>query len=137
MPNARLTDVAVKSLKPPPEGQVTYWDETLPSFGVRVSQGGTKSFVLVYGEARTRQTLGRYPIISLADARTEAKRILAELTTGKYYFSIGKIDERDAVAVLSQVRFIDRRRLANKICTLDEDVFRTLSTAVVSASFVN
>ena len=60
MPNTRLTDVAIKSLKPPLEGQITYWDETLPSFGVRVSQGGTKSFVLVYGEARTRKTLGRY-----------------------------------------------------------------------------
>jgi integrase len=93
MPNTRLTDVAIKSLKPPPEGQVTYWDETLPSFGVRVSQGGTKSFVLVYGEARTRQTLGRYPIISLADARTEAKRILAELTLGTHAAPTVTFDE--------------------------------------------
>ena len=56
---------------------------------------------------------------------------------GKYYLPIGRIEQRDAVAVLSQVRFIDRRRLTNKICTLDEDVYRTLATAVVSASFVN
>jgi integrase len=84
MPNIRLTDITLKSLKPPLEGQITYWDATLPSFGIRVSQGGTKSFVLVYGEARTRQTLGRYPILSLSDARTEAKRILAALTLGTY-----------------------------------------------------
>lgn len=56
---------------------------------------------------------------------------------GKYYLSIGRIEQREAVAVLSQVRFIDRKRLTNKICTLDEDVYRTLATAVVSASFVN
>ncbi|MGC1860054.1 MAG: site-specific integrase [Methylocystis sp.] len=84
MPKIRLNDIVVNALKPPPKGQVTYWDATLPSFGLRVSQGGTKTFVLVYGEARTRQTLGRYPIISLADARTEAKRILAQLTLGTH-----------------------------------------------------
>lgn len=93
MPNTRLTDVAIKSLKPPLEGQITYWDETLPSFGVRVSQGGTKSFVLVYGEARTRKTLGRYPVISLADARAEAKRILAKLTLGTHTTPTVRFDE--------------------------------------------
>ena len=35
MPNTRLTDVAIKSLKPPHGGN-TYWDETHPAFGVRV-----------------------------------------------------------------------------------------------------
>lgn len=79
-----LTDITVKSLKAPDNGQVTYPDETLPGFGVRVSQGGSKSFVLVHGRNRQRTTIGRYPIISLSDARTEAKRILAENTLGKH-----------------------------------------------------
>ncbi|MFA6278584.1 MAG: type II toxin-antitoxin system PemK/MazF family toxin [Candidatus Paceibacterota bacterium] len=54
---------------------------------------------------------------------------------GKYYFSVGKIEDRDAVAVLSQVRFIDRKRLKNKICTLDEKLFRALLQEVVRVSF--
>ena len=73
----RLTDIAIKTLAPPQQGQKTYTDDTLPGFGVRVSQGGTKTFVLVYGERRERVTLGRYPIITLAQAREKAKDILA------------------------------------------------------------
>ena len=45
------------------------WDEDFPGFGVRVSQGGAKSFVVMFGERRQLRTLGRYPILSLKDAR--------------------------------------------------------------------
>jgi len=79
-----LTDVTVRSLKPPESGQRTYVCDSLPGFGCRVSQGGAKTFVLLYGQDRQRITLGRYPIISLADARDTAKRLLAERTLGKF-----------------------------------------------------
>src|SRR4029078_9661472 len=36
------------------------------------------------GKQRDRITLGRYPLIGLSDARTAAKRILAERTLGKH-----------------------------------------------------
>jgi integrase len=62
----------------------THWDDTLPNFGCRVSQGGTKSFVVQHGADRRLITIGRYPVITLADARVEAKRILAELTLGRH-----------------------------------------------------
>lgn len=39
---------------------------------------------------------------------------------------VGKIADRDATAVLSQIRFIDRKRLANKITMLDSKIFREL-----------
>lgn len=77
----KLTDSIVRNLKSPETGQTTYWDE-LPGFGIRVSQGGTRSFVLVQGQSRQRITIGRYPAISLAEARTEAKRLIAERTLG-------------------------------------------------------
>ena len=83
MPRVTLIELSVKALKPPLHGQVTYWDKTLPGFNVRVSQGGSKSFTVVCGDRRERITIGRYPIISLADDRGEAKRILAERTLGK------------------------------------------------------
>ena len=79
----RLTDISVRALRPPEKGQVTYADDTLPGFGVRVSQGGTKTFVVVHGPTRQRTTIGRFPIISLGEARAEAKRLLAEATLGK------------------------------------------------------
>ena len=82
MPKANLSDRTLKALVPPQSGQTTYWDESLGNFGVRISQGGAKSFVVVYGPNRTRKTLGRYPTISLKQARDKAKELLAEFTLG-------------------------------------------------------
>jgi integrase len=76
-----LTDIVVRTLTPQ-EKQRTYFDDTVTGFGLRVSPGGTKTFVVVCEAARERITIGRYPIITLADARGEAKRILAERTLG-------------------------------------------------------
>lgn len=83
MPTAHLTDITIKSLKPPERGQLTYTDDNLPGFGIRISQGGVKSFVIVHGRGRTRTTLGRHPIVSLQQARKKAREILAERTLGK------------------------------------------------------
>jgi Arm DNA-binding domain/Phage integrase, N-terminal SAM-like domain len=77
-----LTDITVQKLQPPARGQKMYRDETLPGFGVRVSQAGAKTFVLVHGRERQFTTIGRYPIISLAEARTQAKQLLAKKTLG-------------------------------------------------------
>jgi len=79
-----LTDLTVKNLSPHESGQRTYFDDTLKGFGVRVSQGGTKSFVFVHGTNRKRHTIGRYPDISLKKARQKAKRILADATLHKH-----------------------------------------------------
>ncbi len=75
----KLTDLLIKKLKAPTTGQKTYYDDTLAGFGLRVSQGGSKSFVIVYGEKRKRKTLGRYPAMTLANARVEAKKVQGEV----------------------------------------------------------
>src|SRR5690242_9338875 len=77
-----LSDRAVAALKPPDKGQKLYSDASIPGFGVRISQGGTKTFVLVVGDARRRITIGRYPIVSLTQAREKAKTILAQRQLG-------------------------------------------------------
>lgn len=71
----RLTDLLIKNLKAPEKGQKTYFDDGLPGFGVRVSQGGSKSFVVMYGKKRQLKTIGRYSNMKLADARAKAKGI--------------------------------------------------------------
>lgn len=76
MSTARLTDVSIRALKPPQTGQQTYWDRGL---GVRVSQGGSKTFVVLAGPGR-RRALGRYPELSLADAKQKAKLYVANAT---------------------------------------------------------
>jgi len=93
MPTAHLTDISVRSIQPPPQGQATHWDEALPGFGLRISQGGTKSFVLVHGRSRQRVTIGRYPVITLSQARARAKELLAEHTLGKHQAPTLKFEE--------------------------------------------
>src|SRR5579872_6348277 len=80
----RLTDIVVRNFSPPERGQKIYRDDNLKGLCVRVSQGGTKTFVLVHGSDRQFTTLGRYPTIKLAEARIEAGRIMAERTLGKH-----------------------------------------------------
>jgi hypothetical protein len=82
VPKLRLTDLGIAHLKPQAV-HVDYWDATLPTFGVRVSPRGTKTFVLKLHNGR--RAIGRYhpDILPLANARAEAKRLLAEKTLGR------------------------------------------------------
>jgi integrase len=75
-----LTEATVRSLKYDGK-QRTVFDPSLAGFGVRINQT-SKTFVLVAGKNRQRTTIGRYGIITLAEARTKAKKILAEKTLG-------------------------------------------------------
>jgi integrase len=77
----RLTDMAIKKLSNPLQGQVTHWDELTPGFGLRCS-AKSKSFVVMYGEKRQLKTLGRYPNQSLSEARAEAKRFFVHCNEG-------------------------------------------------------
>lgn len=81
MPSVIFSDPGLRALPIPASGQRSYWDEKLPTFGIRVSQGGSKTFVL--NRNRSLITIGRYPVIGLSEARAEAKRLLAEFTLGK------------------------------------------------------
>lgn len=71
-----LTDAFIRGA---PEG--THWDDSLKGFGVRIGKQ-SKTFVALVASGR-RQAIGRYPLMSLADARKEARRILAEKQLGK------------------------------------------------------
>ena len=68
----KLTDLALQKL---PEGM--HWDEITPAFGVRVGKRA-KTFICVRDGGR-RVTIGRYPYMSLIEARTKAKGILLGL----------------------------------------------------------
>lgn len=61
-----------------------YADDTRKQFRARVSLAGAKSFVLSTGKTRGRVTIGRYPIMALAEARKIAGLITAERAVGRH-----------------------------------------------------
>jgi integrase len=77
----RFSDATLRALPTTQNGQKLYTDPTLPGFGLRVSTKA-KTFVLTVGAERQRLTIGRYPIVSLAQARDKARQILAERQLG-------------------------------------------------------
>jgi len=83
-----LTDRLLKALRPAPQGKrEMIWDAIQPHLGVRVSDKGQRSFVVVKRQAGaprpTRHYLGAYPAVSLADARAAAPSILSALMKGE------------------------------------------------------
>lgn len=80
----QLTELVVRNASPPESGQYVIWDKSLPGFGLRVSQGGTRSYVVMFyeGPRKRRVTIGKYPALGLGEARAEAKRILAGVMLG-------------------------------------------------------
>ncbi|HKF63625.1 MAG TPA: tyrosine-type recombinase/integrase [Dongiaceae bacterium] len=85
MPIVKLTARSVARLKPPGTGQTDYWDDSLPGFGLRVSAGGRRAWVLLYrhGTLKRRLTLGPYPDLPLSAARDKARDHLREVAHGR------------------------------------------------------
>lgn len=71
-----LTDIAVRSLTPIAGQQLKVWDAMMPGFGVRVN-ARAKSWIVMFGTTRRLKVIGRYPDVSLADARKKALVALA------------------------------------------------------------
>jgi integrase len=79
---ANLTDIFIKNLKPPTAGSASVFDTNQRGLCLRVSAAGTKSFCLIQGKERRRTYIGKYPAVSLAEARSEVRRIESEQTLG-------------------------------------------------------
>lgn len=111
MPHIKLSDVGLRSLPLPPKGTVDYWDLTLASFACRVSQGGAKTFILK--TYNSRRAIGRWPLISLAAARREAKRILAEKT-------LGRIQPQSITVAKARELFLKEKEKARRARTVQD-----------------
>jgi len=78
MPSLFLTDAAVRRLPIPASGQIDHWDTQVKGFGLRISSGGSRTFVL--NRDKRRITIGTYnpnlpTHMSLADAREAAIKL--------------------------------------------------------------
>ena len=86
MPRLALTDRFVAGAKSNKAAQTDYFDSKTPGLALRVSSGGRKAWTLIYtspGDSkRTRMTLGSYPALPLAAARTRATQARGHLADG-------------------------------------------------------
>ena len=79
-----FTQDRIRSLSPPKVGRIDYYDIEIPKLTCRVSSTGIKSFVLLKWTGKTMQrvTLGRFPDMTVSDARKKAQATLTELANG-------------------------------------------------------
>jgi cation transport regulator ChaB len=86
----KITKLAVDKLdipvsdKPGKTGQKRYYDDTIKGFGVRVTSGGTKAFVVekLIKRKLCRITLSRYPELTVEMAKKEAQKLLGQIVMG-------------------------------------------------------
>ena len=78
-----LSDLAIRKLAPQAK-RIEIWDNKIPGFGLRVAPTGLKVFFLCYrhkGKSR-RLSLGRYPFVTLSDARAKASEAIKLIDNG-------------------------------------------------------
>jgi integrase len=129
----KLTKSRIDAFPIPESGQASHWDSELRGFGVRVLPSGLKTFVLQYrnAEARSRRiTLARVGVLTIEQARVEARAKLGEIARG-----CDPIDTREAARAAPTVadicdwyleeaesgRLLGRRRLPIKASSLRMD----------------
>jgi integrase len=86
LPIEHLTDVRVRSAAPPQTGILELWDRKTSGLCFRLMKSGVRSWTFRYrphnGAAFRRVTLGRYPTLSLVEARAAAERIRGQVRDG-------------------------------------------------------
>ena len=109
MPTLNLTDAAVKRIKTPIDlARVEYWDTTTidgkpTGLGLRVSQTGARSWVMIVRALKAgnwvqqRVTLGKYPALTLAEARKAAVEARTRAERGEDPGSVPREQRREQV----------------------------------------
>jgi len=79
-----LTDAAVRRMHPPATGRLEVWDAALPGFGVRITENGKRSWVLLtrLRGRSLRLTLGAWPGTPLTEARDLARAAIHDVARG-------------------------------------------------------
>ncbi len=80
-----LNALSIRGLKTPTAGRVDYFDDATPGLSLRVTAKKARTWTVFYRDKNGRQkrlTLGRYPAVSLADARELAREAQLKVAKG-------------------------------------------------------
>lgn len=129
MPSTRLTEVQVRAAKTlPGVAQVDLWDTSVRGLSLRVTANGVKTFSLKYRNARGKEKrirLGRYPDMSLADARAAAMDYRARIARGEDPAADKKTPEPEERTISSLIdEFVKRHASFNKSGKETERILR-------------
>jgi integrase len=87
MKRRRLTDLAIKAIRPPANGRVQVPDSKVGGLWLRVTDTNVRSWSVLYRlpgrSTPQRVTLGKWPGLSCAAARQAAKAVLADVAAGR------------------------------------------------------
>jgi hypothetical protein len=130
MPSRSLTVAGVARIKPPKTGQVDYFDAGFNGLALRVSYGGAKRWVYffrLHGKLK-RMSLGRFPAMSLPEARDAWRAARAAVEKGENPAHI-KPTEADGFAAIAE-DWLKRDQARNRSVA---DVRRTIERDVIPA----
>ncbi len=73
-----------KARLPTGKSEAFHWDDEMPGFGLRLRQGGARTFVVQYkiGAKHRRMTLGSVSKVTAEDARKNARQIFGKVADG-------------------------------------------------------
>jgi Arm DNA-binding domain len=81
-----MTDLYLQSLKPPVSGRLEIQDARVNGLVLRVTPAGVSTWSVRHRLAdgkRVRPSLGRWPEMSIKEARKRAKVVIGDITRGK------------------------------------------------------
>lgn len=126
-----LTARFVETVKPKAGERTTISDSVVEGLELRLGTNGSKTWSLRYrtkGGKRSRVSLGRYPALSLAEARDRAIQALAAAVSGADPALEKKIEKIEAIAAERTVE-----DLANAFFASPEAALRTPQTNVMES----
>jgi integrase len=134
-----LTDRAIQALKPAPAGKrLLVWDAQVPGLGVRVTDTGQKTFVLVTRYPGDRnpspRALGTYGVMTLEAARIRGREWLGLIGTGvdpKHQDAARQADTLQAVADAYLRREARLRSIGQRRAILDRLILPKFGTRLI------
>lgn len=126
METIKFTKSAILAIAPDPQKRREYSDSVLPGLRLRVTPSGVKSFCVArYREGKfIRVTLGKFPDLTVDQAREMAARTLGEVATTRQ----NPNDQRQAAVTLADALAEYLKSRAQRIKQTTIDQFQRIAT---------